>query len=374
MSGLLVVDESGIVSACNHHFTMLTFGKAHGEVVSKPISSIITAFCHESHLIQPPLPRSRNISLSPVNNNHSGNGNIHYVPYYTCQEQDSLINFLFFLDSDSDANEEEGSRKSPLSQSVQHSQVSQVTRDKSSSAMCVDKSSCQSCQNLDKTHTPTPTQDMVSSISTCDQRLDADLSLIPDVISALSNMSMDEDYHNSSISKSRSENILGSENRENNLNLANKHNDTTKSTDRSDSVYFTSRKSTDLSMNGCQRAKCADATAKLNFDTSKSSTKMCSVKSVVSLLDRSTMSLDLCDSNETSADFLTPINEMPLSSGEGFTDDTDLLSEKSVAFKPDKLKSAEIISDNPLERKYLLCTYKILKMLISFSFHLYVVN
>lgn len=240
-----------------------------------------------------------------------------------------------------------------------------MTRDKSSSAMCVDKSSCQSCQNLDKTHTPTPTQDMVSSI-TCDQRLDADVSLIPDVISALSNMSMDDDYHNSSISKSRSENILGSENRENNLNLANKHNDTTKSTDRSDSVYFTSRKSTDFSMNGCQRAKCADATAKLNFDTSKSCTKMCSVKSVVSLLDRSTMSLDLCDSNETSADFLTPINEMPLSSGEGFTDDTDLLSEKSIAFKPDKLKteikSAEVISDNPIERKYLPFTVNVLQL------------
>lgn len=228
------------------------------------------------------------------------------------------------------------SHKSSASQSGRQSQISQVTRDKSSSALCLDKSS--SFQNVYKTHTPTPTQDMVSSISTTEQRLDADNSLIPDVISGVSNMSMDDDCYNLSISKSRSENVLGSDNRENNLNIANKYNDN-KSTDKSDSIYFTTRKSVDYSSNGAQRMKTNDPSLKLNFDNSKCPSKMTSMKSFVSHLDKSNMSLDLCDSNETSADFLTPINEMPVSSaGEMHLNDLHLAQEKSFPIKcPDNI-------------------------------------
>lgn len=202
---------------------------------------------------------------------------------------------------------------------------SQVTKDKSSSAVCLDKSS--SCNNLDKTHTPTPTQDMVSSISTTEHRLDVDSPFVPEIMSGVSNISIEDEYYISSISKSRSENILGSDNRENNLNLANKNNDM-KNCDKSDSTYFSSRKSMDYST---PKGKGNDVNLRLNFETGKTQTRP---KSGTSLLDRSSMSLDLCDSNETSADFLTPINEMPLSNAvDGFSEEVDLISERSLALK-----------------------------------------
>lgn len=264
-----------------------------------------------------------------------------------------ICSYVFVLDSDTDPIEDGMSHKSSASQSGRQSQVSQVTRDKSSSALCLDKSS--SFQNLYKTHTPTPTQDMVSSISTTEQRLDADNSLIPDVTSGMSNMSMDDDCYNLSISKSRSENILGSDNRENNLNLANKYNDN-KSADKSDSVYFTTRKSVDYSVNGGQRSKASDTNLKLNFEGSKCFNKMTSMKSIVCHLDRSNMSLDLCDSNETSADFLTPINEMPVSStGEVLLNDLHVLSDKGFPIKcadnvlKNEFKYSDALTGSPIK-------------------------
>lgn len=238
--------------------------------------------------------------------------------------------------------EDGNSHKSSASQSGRQSQVSQVTRDKSSSALCLDKSS--SCLNIYKTQTPTPTQDMVSSISNTEQRMDADGSLIPDV----SNMSMDDDFYNMSISKSRSENILGSDNRENNLNVANKYAESNKSSEKSDSVYFTTRKSVDYSVNGAPR-KCNESLHfKLNLDNGKGGNKITSMKSIVSHLDRSNMSLDLCDSNETSADFLTPINEMPVSCmGEVLANDVNVMSDKSLSSMKNDAKYLDALSNSP---------------------------
>lgn len=161
------------------------------------------------------------------------------------------------------------------------------TREKSSSALCLDKS-----YSL-VTHTPTPTQDMVSSL---------DVSALPDVTSAMSGISIeDENYCQSSISKSRSENILRSE--QSNVKAT-----PSKQVEKSDSIYYTSQHSQEVTPTGSSsRVRLNDPSLRLSFDSSKYKMKV----NVQNKEDRSSISLDFCDSNETSADFLTPINEMP---------------------------------------------------------------
>lgn len=73
VSGLLVVDESGFITACNHHFAMLTFGKPLSEVVGRHIEELIQNFCGESDIVKLP-ERNRQMTLSPVNNGESGTG------------------------------------------------------------------------------------------------------------------------------------------------------------------------------------------------------------------------------------------------------------------------------------------------------------
>ncbi|VVC89278.1 unnamed protein product [Leptidea sinapis] len=225
VSGLLVVDESGIITACNQHFAMLTFGKPQCDVIG------------------------------------------HHIEH-TCH-------FLICLVSDTDEDScgaFNGSQKSACtSLNIQPSMLS-MNKDKSSSALCLDKSSSL------VTHTPTPTQDMVSSIST-EQRNDT--SALPDVTSAISGLSIDEDFC-LTLSKSRSENILRSE--ESNP----------RQTKENDSIYYTSQHSQEITPTGMSPKM------RLSLDCSKYKCK-----------DRSSVSLDFSDSNETSADFLTPINELP---------------------------------------------------------------
>lgn len=165
-----------------------------------------------------------------------------------------------------------------------------TTREKSSSALCLDKSYSM------VTHTPTPTQDMVSSISTTEQR--NDISALPDVTSGMSGISIDdENYCQSSISKSRSENILRSE--QANVKQSPKVNE------KSDSIYYTSQHSQEVTPTGnSSRTRLNDTSLRLSFDFTK-------CKTIKVKEDKSSASLDFCDSNETSADFLTPINEMP---------------------------------------------------------------
>lgn len=184
-----------------------------------------------------------------------------------------------------------GSQKSAcMSLNVQASLLS-TTREKSSSALCLDKS----CSLV--THTPTPTQDMVSSISTTEQR--NDVSALPDVTSGMSGISIDEEnFCHSSISKSRSENILRSEH--SNVKQF-------KNNEKSDSIYYTSQHSQEVTPTGnTPRVRTNDPSLRLSFDSSKYRSLKAQLKD-----DKSSLSLDFCDSNETSADFLTPINEMP---------------------------------------------------------------
>ncbi|CAK1601725.1 unnamed protein product [Parnassius mnemosyne] len=274
VSGLLVVDETGIITACNQHFAMLTFGKSLTDVIGHHINDVIPNFCRESDMVKV-SDRNRNMTLSPVNNENSGSA--------SDTDEDSCGAF-------------NGSQKSAcMSLNVQQSiQSISTTREKSSSALCLDKS----CSLI--THTPTPTQDMVSSISTTEQRNDT--SALPDMTSGMSGISIDdENYCHSSISKSRSENILRSEQSSNPSKQI--------SSKPSESIYYTSQHSQEITPTGSTpRVRLNDPSLRLSFDSSKyKSLKVNQTKE-----DRSSISLDFCDSNETSADFLTPINEMPL--------------------------------------------------------------
>ncbi|XP_060808057.1 PAS domain-containing serine/threonine-protein kinase [Amyelois transitella] len=275
VSGLLVVDENGIITACNHHFAMLTFGKPHTEVVGHHIENVIQNFCRECDMVKVP-DRNRDMTLSPVNNDNNGSA--------SDTDEDSCGAF-------------NGSQKSAcMSLNVQPSILS-TTREKSSSALCLDKS----CSLV--THTPTPTQDMVSSISTTEQR--NDISALPDVTSGMSGISIEEDnYCHSSISKSRSENILRSE-------QSNPVVKQVKQSEKSDSIYYTSQHSQEVTPTGTTpRVRLNDPSLRLSFDSSKYKSLKNNLPGQVRD-DKSSLSLDFCDSNETSADFLTPINEMP---------------------------------------------------------------
>lgn len=143
---------------------------------------------------------------------------------------------------------------------------------------------------------------MVSSLSTTEQRNDT--SALPDVTSGMSGISIDdENYCQSSISKSRSENILRSE-QSNSVKQT-----PTKQIEKSDSIYYTSQHSQEVTPTGSSsRVRLNDPSLRLSFDAAK-------YKSIKVNLqgkdDKSSISLDFCDSNETSADFLTPINELP---------------------------------------------------------------
>lgn len=152
------------------------------------------------------------------------------------------------------------------------------------------------------THTPTPTQDMVSSISTTEQR--NDISALPDITSGMSGISIeDENYCHSSISKSRSENILRSE-QSNVIKPVNP-------SEKSNSIYYTSQHSQEVTPTGnAPRIRLNDPSLRLSLDSSKYRSMKTNLPGQVNT-DKSSLSLDFCDSNETSADFLTPINEMP---------------------------------------------------------------
>ncbi|KPI91804.1 PAS domain-containing serine/threonine-protein kinase [Papilio xuthus] len=276
VSGLLVVDEAGIITACNQHFAMLTFGKSQSEVIGHHITDVIPNFCREADMLKGG-DRNRNMTLSPVNNGDDASA--------SDTDDDSCGAF-------------NGSQKSACMSLNVHQSIQSIstTREKSSSALCLDKSSSMI------THTPTPTQDMVSSISTTEQRNDT--SALPDVTSAMSGISIDdENYCHSSISKSRSENILRSEQSSTQSKQA-----PSKPSEKSESIYYTSQHSQEVTPTGnTPRLRLNDPSLRLSFDSSKCK----SVKVNQGKEDKSSISLDFCDSNETSADFLTPINEMP---------------------------------------------------------------
>jgi hypothetical protein len=129
------------------------------------------------------------------------------------------------------------------------------------------------------------------------------VSALPDVTSGMSGLSIDdENYCHSSISKSRSENILRSE-------QSNPPKQVCKQSENSESIYYTSQHSQEVTPTGNPpRVRTNDPSLRLSLDSSKYR----SMKAHLPVKDdKSSLSLDFCDSNETSADFLTPINEMP---------------------------------------------------------------
>lgn len=142
---------------------------------------------------------------------------------------------------------------------------------------------------------------MVSSISTTEQG--KDLSALPDLLSGMSGLSIDEEHFGlSSISKSRSENMLRSEQSKGVI----------KPSERSESIYYTSQHSEEVTPTGnAPRVRLNDPSLRLSFDSSKYKSLKQNLPGQVKD-DKSSLSLDFCDSNETSADFLTPINEMPM--------------------------------------------------------------
>lgn len=112
----------------------------------------------------------------------------------------------------------------------------------------------------------------------------------------------DENYCHSSISKSRSENILRSE-------QSNPARPVAKLVEKSDSIYYTSQHSQEVTPTGSTpRVRLNDPSLRLSFDSSKYRSLKANLQGKD---DKTSLSLDFCDSNETSADFLTPINEMP---------------------------------------------------------------
>lgn len=72
VSGLLVVDDNGIITACNQHFAMLTFGKTNSEVNGHHIDEVIQNFCRESDRVKV----HERMTLSPVNHENNDSGNI----------------------------------------------------------------------------------------------------------------------------------------------------------------------------------------------------------------------------------------------------------------------------------------------------------
>lgn len=82
-----------------------------------------------------------------------------------------------------------------------------------------------------------------------------------------------------------------------------------KPTEKSDSIYYTSQHSQEVTPTGnTPRIRTNDPSLRLSFDSSKYRSLKVNLSGQN---DKSSLSLDFCDSNETSADFLTPINEMP---------------------------------------------------------------
>lgn len=84
-----------------------------------------------------------------------------------------------------------------------------------------------------------------------------------------------------------------------------------KQSEKSDSIYYTSQHSQEVTPTGSTpRVRLNDPSLRLSFDSSKYRSLKVNLSGTVRD-DKTSLSLDFCDSNETSADFLTPINEMP---------------------------------------------------------------
>lgn len=69
ISGLLVIDESGFIESCNHHFSMLMFGYSQTKILGRHISDLIPNFGQDIEYLG--NSRSRNATSSSLDNAES---------------------------------------------------------------------------------------------------------------------------------------------------------------------------------------------------------------------------------------------------------------------------------------------------------------
>lgn len=69
ISGLLVIDESGFIESCNHHFSMLMFGYSQTKILGRHISDLIPNFGQDIEYLG--NSRSRNATSSSLDNGES---------------------------------------------------------------------------------------------------------------------------------------------------------------------------------------------------------------------------------------------------------------------------------------------------------------
>lgn len=69
LSGLIVIDENGLIETCNHHFTMLMFGYAQNKMLGYNIQKIIPNFGQDFEYLG--YIRSRNATISSLDNDES---------------------------------------------------------------------------------------------------------------------------------------------------------------------------------------------------------------------------------------------------------------------------------------------------------------
>ncbi|XP_037909867.1 PAS domain-containing serine/threonine-protein kinase isoform X2 [Hermetia illucens] len=66
ISGLIVIDEYGVIESCNHHFSMLMFGYAQSKILNQHITKLIPNFGQELEYLG--MTRSRNATESSLDN------------------------------------------------------------------------------------------------------------------------------------------------------------------------------------------------------------------------------------------------------------------------------------------------------------------
>lgn len=69
ISGLLVIDENGLIESCNHHFANLMFGYTQNKIIGMDIVNLIPNFGQEIYYLG--CTRSRNATTSSLDNDES---------------------------------------------------------------------------------------------------------------------------------------------------------------------------------------------------------------------------------------------------------------------------------------------------------------
>ncbi|GAB0097562.1 PAS domain-containing serine/threonine-protein kinase [Sergentomyia squamirostris] len=69
LSGLMVLEENGVIESCNHHFSMLMFGYAQAKILGQNITKIVPNFGQELEYMG--YNRSRNATISSLGNEES---------------------------------------------------------------------------------------------------------------------------------------------------------------------------------------------------------------------------------------------------------------------------------------------------------------